>query len=97
MMIRTQIQLTEDQIVRLRALGVAAGLGDRTVEQLRTLGAQIDVRQTAQRAHVIIGVKGAPAGSALEQVSDASAIVAVGHSLDARTLAAAVSGITIEK
>ncbi len=92
------MQVPAGQIVVIASQGdVAANLGDRTVEQLRTLGAQIDVRQTAQRAHVIIGVKGAPRGSALEQASDTSAIVAVGRSLDTRTLAAAVSTITIEK
>jgi hypothetical protein len=92
------MQVPAGHIVVIASQGdVAAGLGDRTVEQLRTLGAQIDVRQTAQRAHVIIGVKGAPRGSALEQTDDAAAIVAVGRSLDTRTLAAAVSGITIKK
>jgi hypothetical protein len=92
------MQVPAGHIVVIASQGdVAAGLGDRTVEQLRTLGAQIDVRQTAQRAHVVIGVKGAPAGSALEQTDDAAAIVAVGRSLDTRTLAAAVSAITIEK
>jgi hypothetical protein len=91
-------QIPAGRIVIVASQGeVAANLGDRTVEQLRTLGAQIDVRQTAQRAHVIIGVKGARAGSALEQASDASAMIAVGRSLDMRTLAAAVSTITIEK
>ncbi len=92
------MQVPAGQIVVIASQGdVAANLGDRTVEQLRALGAQIDVRQTAQRAHVIIGVKGAARGSALEQASDATAIVAVGRSLDTRTLAAAVSAITIEK
>lgn len=86
------------QIVIVAAQGeVAANLGDRTVEQLRTLGAQIDMRQTGQRAHVIIGVKGARAGSALEQAGEAVAMLAVGRSLDTRTLAAAVSMVTIEK
>ncbi|MCI0474974.1 MAG: hypothetical protein L0Y55_01890, partial [Anaerolineales bacterium] len=76
---------------------VAANLGDRTVEQLRTLGAQIDVRQTAQSAHVIVGVKGAAAGSALEQAGTEFASVAVGRGQDTRTLAAAVSALTIER
>jgi hypothetical protein len=66
------------------------------VEQLRTLGAQIDLRQIAQRAHVIVGVKGAATGSALEQAGDAP-VIAVGRSLDARTLAAAISALTIER
>lgn len=91
-------QIPAGQIVVIASQGeVAANLGDRTVEQLRTLGAQIDLRQTAQRAHVIIGVKGARAGSALEQADDAAALIAVGRSLDTRALAAAVSAVTIEK
>lgn len=90
-------QIPAGQIVIVAAQGeIAANLGDRTVEQLRTLGARIDLRQTAQRAHVIIGVKGASSGSALEQAGDVP-IIAVGRSLDTRTLAAAVSAIVIEK
>ncbi len=91
-------QIPAGQIVVIASQDeAAANLGDRTVEQMRTLGAQTDLRQTAQRAHVIIGVKGAPAGSALEQTGAASAMIAVGRSLDTRALAAAVSAITIEK
>ncbi len=90
-------QIPAGQIVVVASQGaVASNLGDRTVEQLRTLGAQIDLRQTAQRAHVLIGVKGAPSGTALEQAGDAP-LLAVGRSLDTRTLAAAVSAITIER
>ncbi|MCX7841101.1 MAG: hypothetical protein N2559_16820, partial [Anaerolineae bacterium] len=91
-------QIPTGRIVVVASQGdVAANLGDRTVEQLRTLGAQMDVRQMGQRAHVVIGVKDARAGTALEQAGDASAMVAVGRSLDTRTLAAAVSMLIIEK
>ncbi|MBM3129612.1 MAG: hypothetical protein FJ009_13420 [Chloroflexi bacterium] len=91
-------QIPAGQIVALASQGeVAANLGDRTVEQLRTLGAQIDLRQTARRAHVIVGVKGAAVGSAREQAGDASALIAIGRSPDERTLAAAISALTIER
>jgi hypothetical protein len=91
-------QIPAGHIVALASQGdVAANLGDRTVEQLRTLGAQIDLRQTGQRAHTLIGVKGAAAGSALEQAGDSAAFIAVGRSQDERALAAAVSAVTIER
>jgi hypothetical protein len=91
-------QIPAGHIVAIASQGeVAANLGDRTVEGLRSLGAQIDLRQTGQGAHVIIGVKGASPGSALEQAGDNAAFIAVGRSQDERTLAAAVSSITSEK
>ena len=76
---------------------VAANLGDRTVAGLTSIGAQVDVRQTPSRSHAIIGVKDAPAGRALEQSSEGTSFISVGHSPDERTLAAAVSVITLEK
>ncbi len=76
---------------------VATNLGDRTVAELRSLGGQTDLRQNPTRSHVLIGVKGAPAGSAVEQSVDGTSFISVGHSADTRTLAAAVSAITIEK
>ncbi len=75
----------------------AANLGDRTVAALRSLGGQVDLRQNAGRSHVLIGVKGALPGSALEQSNEGAAFISVGHNADERTLAAAVSIITIEK
>jgi len=61
------------------------------------LGGQIDPRQNPTRSHVLVGVKGAAAGSALEQSNDGTSFVSVGHSPDVRTLAAAVSTVIIEK
>jgi hypothetical protein len=75
----------------------AQNLGDRTVAGLHALGGQADPRQNWGRAYALIGVKGAPSGTALEQWADGSSFVSVGHSADTRTLAAAVSSITIEK
>ena len=75
----------------------STNLGDRTVAGLRLLGGQIDPRQNPTRSHVLVGVKGAAAGSALEQSNDGTSFVSVGHSPDVRTLAAAVSTVIIEK
>jgi hypothetical protein len=46
---------------------------------------------------VLIGVKGAAAGSALEQSNDGTSFISVGRSPDIRTLSAAVSSMVIEK
>ena len=72
-------------------------LGDRTVTGLRGLGSQIDLRQNPNRSHAMVGVKGAPGGTADEQSDDSPTMLVIGHSADERTLAAAVSVITIEK
>ena len=91
-------QIPNGMIVAVAAQGnVAANLGDRTVAQLQSLGAQIDLRKTTNQAHVIIGVKGAPLGTALELADANNAFLAVGRNADERTLAAAVSVITIER
>lgn len=72
-------------------------LGDRTVAGLKGLGSKIDLRQTPNRSHALVGVKGAANGTADEESSDDSAFVAIGHSADERSLAAAISVMTIEK
>ncbi|HEX7587966.1 MAG TPA: interleukin-like EMT inducer domain-containing protein [Anaerolineae bacterium] len=91
-------QIPNGTIVAVASQGDAsANLGDRTVAGLGTLGGQIDPRQNPTRSHVLIGVKRAAAGSALEQSNDGTSFVSVGHSPDVRTLAAAVSAVTIEK
>ncbi|MGE5262556.1 MAG: interleukin-like EMT inducer domain-containing protein [Acidobacteriota bacterium] len=76
---------------------VAASLGDKTVAALRSLGAQVDIRQTPNRSHALIGVKGSAPGTAVEQSNEGASFISVGHVTDERTLAAAVSEITIEK
>lgn len=75
----------------------AANLGDHTVMVLRSIGAQIDIRKNPNGRHAIIGVKGAAPGAALEQSNEGAAFISVGHSPDERTLAVAVSSMTIEK
>jgi len=72
-------------------------LGDRTVAGLQSIGGQIDLRQTPKNSHALIGVKGAMAGTALEQSTDGAVFIAVGHNADDRTLSAAVSVVTIER
>ncbi len=85
-------------VVAVAAQGdVGTNLGDRTVAGLRSIGAQVDLRGTPNRTHAIIGVKGATPGAAVEQSNQATSFLAVGHSADERTLAAAVSVTTIEK
>ncbi|MBI5033100.1 MAG: hypothetical protein HZB51_21485 [Chloroflexi bacterium] len=72
-------------------------LGDRTVAGLKGLGSKIDLRQNPNRAHALVGVKGATPGTADEESKDGSAFVVIGHSADERTLAAAISAVMIEK
>ena len=91
-------KIPDGMIVAVASQETAAeNLGDRTVAGLHSLGGQIDPRQDWGRAYALIGVKGAPSGSAIEQWNDGSSFVSVGHNADERTLAAAVSSITIEK
>ncbi len=75
----------------------AANLGDGTVMALRSIGAQIDIRKNPNGSHAIIGVKGAAPSAALEQANEGTAFISVGHVPDERTLAVAVSSLTIEK
>ncbi len=91
-------QIPEGLIVAVASQEKAAqNLGDRTVAGLHSLGGKVDPRQDWGRAYALIGVKGAAPGSAIEQWKNGSSFVSVGHSADERTLAAAVSSITIEK
>ncbi len=85
-------------IVAIASQGdVAASLGNLTVEGLRSLGGQVDIREDPSRSHVLIGVKGAMPGTALEQSKEGTSFISVGRSPDDRTLAAAVSALTVEK
>lgn len=76
---------------------IVGNLDDTAINALRTVGAQIDARKNPNRSHSIIGVKGAAPGSALEQSNEGTSFIWVGHVPDDRTLAAAVSVVTIEK
>jgi hypothetical protein len=76
---------------------IVGNLDERAVAALRSIGAQVDVRKNPNRSHAVIGVKAAPAGSALELSNEGTSFISVGHVPDERTLAAALSVITIEK
>lgn len=90
-------QVRDGSIVAVAAQeNAGANLGERTVGMLRSIGAQVDLRQTPNRAHAIIGVKGATPGTAIEQSSDGDVFISVGRNVDERMLSVAVSAITIE-
>jgi len=91
-------QIREGSIVVVAAQeNAGANLGERTVGMLRSLGAQIDLRQTPNHSHAIIGVKGASPGTAVESSREGESFIAIGRNVDDRTLAAAISLITLEK
>lgn len=103
---RAQSRMFTDYVAALQAgtivavasqENVAGSLGDGTVAALRSLGGRIDIRQSPNTSHVLIGVKGAAPGTALEQAGEERAFIYVGHAADERTLAAAVSTVTVEK
>jgi len=54
-------------------------LDARAVAALRTLGVQGDLRGRFRAAHAFVGVKGAPPGTAAEQVGGPTAAVTVGR------------------
>ncbi len=91
-------EIPKDFIVAVASQGdVAESLGNLTVEGLHSLGGQVDIRQNPGRSHALIGVKGAAPGTALEQSKEGASFISVGRSPDDRTLAAAVSSLTVEK
>jgi interleukin-like EMT inducer protein len=75
---------------------MAGNLDDAAVAALRSIGARVDMRKNPNHSDAIIGVKGAPPGTALEQANEGASFISVGHVPDDRTLAAAVSAVTIE-
>ncbi|MBI3912924.1 MAG: hypothetical protein HY327_01815 [Chloroflexi bacterium] len=85
-------------IVIVASQGAAAvNLGDRAANAFQLLGGTGDPRAQASKAYALIGVKGAAAGTALESFQEGAAFAWIGRNPDDRTLAAAVSAITIEK
>jgi hypothetical protein len=69
-------------------------LTEQAVMALGTIGAKADLRNTENRSHAIIGVKGAAPGTALELAPADNAFLYLGHNMDQRTLAVAVDSIT---
>jgi Interleukin-like EMT inducer len=54
-------------------------LDERAVQALRTLGVAGDLRGRVRQVHVLVGVKGAPLGSALERLGRPAASLLVGR------------------
>ncbi len=65
-------------------------LTDEAVQALRSIGSGVDPRQQPAWSHALIGVKGAPAGSASEVWQAGQSWLRVGSNPDARTLSAAL-------
>lgn len=83
---------------------VAATRGDAAphltaaaVGALSSLGAAVDLRGQSGRSHALIGVKGAPPGTALEWSGEGNSYLRVGRNPDRRTLAAAVDWLAVER
>jgi hypothetical protein len=91
-------QIPEGRIVLVATLGDAGlHLTEEAAAALRSLGAQTDLRGALGQAQAIIGVKGAPSGSALELVDEPSAWLRLGRNPDRRPLAAAVDWLTVDR
>jgi len=71
-------------------------LTDAAVAGLRNIGSGIDPRQELERSHALIGVKGAPAGSAAEVWQAGGAWLRLGRNSDDRRLAAALDAISLK-
>jgi hypothetical protein len=71
-------------------------LTDAAIAGLRSIGSGIDPRQDAGRAHALVGVRGAPAGSAAEVWQAGNAWLRLGGNVDARPLAAALDGFSLK-
>ncbi len=73
----------------------ARHLTEEAVQALRSIGAGEDLRGREGQAHAVIGVKGAPPGTALEEVGGPSAYLRLGRNPDARTLGAAFDWVDL--
>jgi hypothetical protein len=74
----------------------ARHLTDAAVAALHSIGSGVDPRQDMARSHALVGVKGAPAGSAAEVWEKGPAYLRLGRNADTRTLAAALSRLSLE-
>ncbi len=91
-------KIPDGLIVVVAAQGDAAiNLGDRAANAFKLLGGALDPRAQPSNSYALIGVKGAAPGAAIEAFEERAAFAWVGRNPDERTLAAAVSMITIEK
>jgi len=71
-------------------------LTDEAVAALRSLGAQVDLRDHPGEFHALVGVKGARPGTAEEVVAAPSAYIRLGGYPDFRTLGIAVDRVALE-
>ncbi|NOZ28175.1 MAG: hypothetical protein GXP39_09015 [Chloroflexi bacterium] len=71
-------------------------LTDQAWAALQTIGAGQDPRMVPGASHALIGVKGAPPGSAAEVVRSGGAYLRIGRNPDRRALAAAVDWVRLE-
>ncbi len=77
--------------------GGTQSLTEEAVKALASLGGEIDLRGRERFSHAIIGVKGAPPGSALEATGEGNSYLHVGKNPDERTLALAVDFVSLIK
>jgi hypothetical protein len=82
-------------VVATRGPGTAH-LTDQAWAALQEIGARQDPRTIPNASHALIGVKGAPPGSAAEVVRTGGAYLRIGRNPDRRPLAAAVDWIKLE-
>ncbi|MGC8837574.1 MAG: interleukin-like EMT inducer domain-containing protein [Anaerolineae bacterium] len=73
----------------------ARHLTEEAVQALWSIGAGEDMRGREGQAHAVIGVKGAPRGTALEEVGGPSAYLRLGRNPDSRTLGAAFDWVAL--
>jgi len=71
-------------------------LTDEAVAALRTLGSRVDLRRHPGAYHVLVGIKGAAPGTAVEVVDAQHAYIRLGGYPDFRTLSFAVDKIAIK-
>jgi hypothetical protein len=91
-------QIPERRIVVVASKGDAGlHLTGEAAAALRSLGAQADLRGAIGQAHALVGVKGAPPGSAAELVDQPSAWLRLGRNPDRRHLAAAVDWVKVDR
>lgn len=72
-------------------------LNDNAVTALLSIGAQSDLRENPRSCHTIIGVKGAPPGSALEKVDPFRADLSLGLFSNSEKVGAWFNSITIHE
>jgi hypothetical protein len=88
--------IPQGQIVAVAVKGDgAANLTAEAVEALGSLGGGIDLRDTQDLSHALIGVKGAPRGTALEASGEGNSYLHVGKNPDERTLSVALDYVTL--